>query len=242
MKQQITLSIPLPCSEKWEEFLPDKDGGFCQRCCKSVIDFTKMSDDEVVRFFSNKPLNTCGRFREDQMRMYTKTAIPMETGFPLLKAGILSIVMLLINARLTAQTLPKAQVEVTQTKDQTTHESQARPTYTIKGVVHEKDGNLPMTGVNVMLKGTEKGTATDVEGKFEFPGNLKDGDVLVFSFVGYKTQEFVVTNVGLIAISMDVDLSMEMLEFPVVAGEVNVVDHTSHFSLRKLFSKVKSMF
>jgi hypothetical protein len=242
MKQHITLSIPLPCSEKWEEFLPDKDGAFCQHCCKTIVDFTQMSDDEVIQFFFKKPSNACGRFREDQMRLYTKTAVHIETGFPLLKAGILSLIMLLINDRLNAQTLPKEQVEVTQTTDQTIHENQTEPTFTIKGVVREKDGNLPMPGANVLLKGTEKGIATDVDGKFEFPQKLKDGDVLVFTFIGYKTQEFVVTRVGLVDISLDVDLDMEMLDMPVVMGEVNVQDHTSRFGLRKLVSKIKSMF
>jgi hypothetical protein len=241
MKKQISLSIPLPCSEKWDEFLPGKDGAFCQRCCKTIIDFTRMSDDEVIQFFSNKPLNTCGRFREDQIRMYTKFAVNIETGFPLLKAGFLSLIMLLLNDRLHAQTSPKAKVEFIQRVNQPMHEKQQRPAaYIIKGLVREKDGNLPFPGVNILRKGSSQSTNTDAEGMFEFPGKLKDGDVLVFSFIGYKTQEFVVTTIGPVDISMDVD--MEMMMMPVVMGEVNVDDHTSHFSLRKLWSNIKSIF
>ncbi|WGH75424.1 SusC/RagA family TonB-linked outer membrane protein [Tenacibaculum tangerinum] len=59
---------------------------------------------------------------------------------------------------------------------------------TISGTVSDETGPLP--GVNVLKKGTNTGTESDFDGKFSI--NAKAGDVLIFSFVGMKTQEKIV--------------------------------------------------
>ncbi len=46
------------------------------------------------------------------------------------------------------------------------------------------DGGVPLPGVSVLIKGTSKGTQTDVNGKFTI--TAKSGDVLLFSFIGMK--------------------------------------------------------
>jgi len=51
---------------------------------------------------------------------------------------------------------------------------------TVSGVVSE--GNLPLPGANVLVKGTKNGVQTDFDGKYSI--KAKAGDVLVFSFVG----------------------------------------------------------
>ncbi|QHT70364.1 DUF3520 domain-containing protein [Rhodocytophaga rosea] len=59
---------------------------------------------------------------------------------------------------------------------------------TITGTVTAADDNSPLPGVNVLVKGTKSGTITDSNGTY----NLKvSGDkvVLVFSYIGYTTQE-----------------------------------------------------
>jgi len=62
---------------------------------------------------------------------------------------------------------------------------------TIKGKVTDINGkSLP--GVTIMLKGTNVGVATDVDGKFEI-SIPKMGETLVFSFIGMITKEVVVT-------------------------------------------------
>ncbi|MGL5275684.1 SusC/RagA family TonB-linked outer membrane protein [Myroides sp.] len=52
----------------------------------------------------------------------------------------------------------------------------------LKGVVTE--GGLPLPGVTVMIKGTDKGTQTDLNGNYTL--NVQKGDVLVYSFVGMQ--------------------------------------------------------
>lgn len=56
----------------------------------------------------------------------------------------------------------------------------------VSGTVTDQAG-LPIPGVNVLVKGTTGGTQTDFDGKFKI--SAKQGDKLVFSFLGMKTQE-----------------------------------------------------
>ena len=61
----------------------------------------------------------------------------------------------------------------------------------IKGKVTTSEGTIP--GVNIYLKGTQTGTLTDKDGTFTFPKELEEGDILVFSFLGYETLEYAIT-------------------------------------------------
>ena len=47
--------------------------------------------------------------------------------------------------------------------------------------------DLPLIGVNVVIKGTTVGTTTDLDGNFVLEG--KNGDILVFSYIGMVSQE-----------------------------------------------------
>ncbi|MGD9928450.1 MAG: TonB-dependent receptor [Mangrovibacterium sp.] len=70
----------------------------------------------------------------------------------------------------------------------------------VNGKVIDSAG-LPLPGVTVVVKGTTTGTITDEEGKFSLP-NVDSSDVLVFSFVGMKTQEIPVDNQSIFNITL----------------------------------------
>jgi iron complex outermembrane recepter protein len=62
---------------------------------------------------------------------------------------------------------------------------------TIFGIITDLNGE-PLVGVSVVVKGTGKGTLSDVNGNFKL--NVERDNILVFSFVGFKTQEVKVTD------------------------------------------------
>lgn len=62
----IVISIPQPCHEQWEEMLPMEQGRYCQNCAKQVIDFSGMSDAEVIDFVQQHGM-VCGRFAKSQL-------------------------------------------------------------------------------------------------------------------------------------------------------------------------------
>lgn len=63
----------------------------------------------------------------------------------------------------------------------------AQQARTVTGVVKSQGDTESLPGVSVLVKGTQRGTVTDLDGAFSI--QAADGDVLVISFVGYETQE-----------------------------------------------------
>ena len=59
---------------------------------------------------------------------------------------------------------------------------------TVTGKVTSGDDGSPLPGVNVVIKGTATGTVTDINGQYTL-GVPSSGGVLVFSFIGFVTQE-----------------------------------------------------
>ena len=86
-------------------------------------------------------------------------------------------------------------------------------TKTATGVVTDQAGEA-VIGASVIVKGTTNGTITDLDGKFTL-GNVKNGDIIQISFVGYKTQEIKFAGQTLNVILHD---DTEVLDEVVVTG------------------------
>ena len=84
----------------------------------------------------------------------------------------------------------------------------------IKGVVCDK-GNEPIIGASVMVKGTTNGTITDLNGEFTL-NNVSKKDVLIVSFIGYKTMEIPVGDQKVLTATLLEDL--QTLDEVVVVG------------------------
>ncbi len=67
MRKKIQLHISQPCNENWDKMTPVEKGRFCSGCQKQVVDFTGMSNEQLVAFFRKQPANVCGRFLHDQL-------------------------------------------------------------------------------------------------------------------------------------------------------------------------------
>ncbi|MBK7870341.1 MAG: SusC/RagA family TonB-linked outer membrane protein [Saprospiraceae bacterium] len=62
---------------------------------------------------------------------------------------------------------------------------------TVKGIVTDAESNEPLIGVSIAVKGTSKGTVSDLDGSYAI--ELAQGEnILVFTFVGFKTTEVAV--------------------------------------------------
>jgi TonB-linked SusC/RagA family outer membrane protein len=92
----------------------------------------------------------------------------------------------------------------------------------IKGVVSDADGSLP--GVSVTIEGTTTGVQTDFDGNYTI--NAKQGDVLVYNYLGYKTEQRTVGSESVINVTMTQD-STELDEIVVIGyGSTTVKDAT----------------
>ena len=92
----------------------------------------------------------------------------------------------------------------------------------IKGVVTDADGSLP--GVSITIKGTSTGVQSDFDGNYSIKAS--QGDVLVFSYLGYKTEERTVGSESTINVTMTEDAT-ELEEIVIIGyGSTTVKDAT----------------
>ncbi|MEZ4796049.1 MAG: carboxypeptidase-like regulatory domain-containing protein [Flavobacteriaceae bacterium] len=182
MVKHLNLSIQEPCTQNFNHFRPTLVGGFCNSCKKKVIDFTKMNTNEIIDYFSsNNTQNTCGRFKNSQLKNYDmKNSTNKKFNF--IKGIGLACLALFSLTTVQAQ-------EENNTNTQT---ESIQNSFIVKGTVSDETGPLP--GANIILKGSRVGTASDMDGNFEFPQKLKKGDVLIFSYVGMETKFVTIEN------------------------------------------------
>lgn len=86
---------------------------------------------------------------------------------------------------------------------------------TINGNVQDSENQMPIPGVNIVIKNTSKGAITDFDGNFSM-NDVPNGSTLVFSYIGYLTQEVVVTNENNLQILLAPDVAQ--LDEVVVIG------------------------
>jgi hypothetical protein len=55
------IKIPNLCNEDWSNMSPNDNGRFCDTCKLTVVDFTKMGDDQIKNYLLNNG-HVCGRF------------------------------------------------------------------------------------------------------------------------------------------------------------------------------------
>ena len=240
MNPKFNLNVAKPCSETFDSFTPTKQGGFCSACQKEVIDFTQMNEREILEFFKNKQGNTCGRFLEPQLKIYEEF-IPKKRIWNLNMFGVglisFSLISLLSNQSSYAQ-FPKTSATFQEVKEQSTlkNTSGNNLEITISGTVVDED-NYPIPGVSVVLKNTTFGNITDANGKFTFQKPLKEGDILVFTFIGYKTIEYSVSKNTPTNQHIEIILKEDLCE---LMGEVSV--EQIYESKPSFWQKVKRLF
>ncbi len=76
---------------------------------------------------------------------------------------------------------------------------------TISGKVTDGDTGTGLPGVNVIVKGSSMGTATDVDGKFSL--TVSRGATLIVSYIGFATQEVAVSNESFFDIRLQSDIT-----------------------------------
>lgn len=85
----------------------------------------------------------------------------------------------------------------------------------LTGTVTEQSTSIPLPGVNVVIKGTTTGTATDFDGHYQIEVN--EGDVIVFSYVGYQAQE--------ITFSGQTTLNIQLVEDAAQLSEIVIIGY-----------------
>ena len=106
---------------------------------------------------------------------------------------------------------------------------------TVSGQVLEKDTNMPLIGVSIVVKNSNKGVTTNFDGNYEIKG-INDTHVLVFSYLGYKTQEVSVGNQTKINVTLTTD-AQEMDEVVITALNIQRDKESLGYSVSQVSSE-----
>lgn len=191
------ISIPKPCSESWQQMTPAGSGRHCQSCCKTVTDFTGMSNKQIIDYLSNTN-HVCGRFNEQQFhginyQLYADN-LPVTGGWRKF-ALVFSMLSATLSFKALAQTKPASVEQAPSTKNDLGENkvligkvasADQNGFRIIRGQVLDET-NQPIPGVNIKIPPGYTGTLTDMNGDFRLsvPNTVSQ---FTASFIGYNTQ------------------------------------------------------
>jgi len=72
---------------------------------------------------------------------------------------------------------------------------------TVTGTITDAVDGTPLPGVNVIVKGTKNGVSSDFDGNYSI--DLKNGSVLMFSYMGYKSQDVTVNGKSVLNVALE---------------------------------------
>jgi hypothetical protein len=194
MKTNFQISIPTPCDEDWGKFTPTSTGGFCGSCQKNVVDFSGMSESQLVAYFRDLPTDNqhlCGRFRNDQLQKnydieswfpewnITNKTLNYEVPITQFRTSQHTISLPLIRKMKMVRNMTMAVLTFAFAESYGQQKQ-------ISGQVVDSEGQ-PLPGVSISIKNATKGIASDKDGKYHLAVDEKD--ILVFSFVGFERNE-----------------------------------------------------
>ncbi|WP_010227846.1 carboxypeptidase-like regulatory domain-containing protein [Gillisia marina] len=105
---------------------------------------------------------------------------------------------------------------------------------TVSGTITESTTGLPIPGANIIVKGTTNGTTTDFDGKYTI-SNIDNGNVLVFSFLGFVSQEIPYN--GQTSLDVLLDESQNALEEVLLIGYGSTTQQDATGAVEKIDSE-----
>jgi len=173
---------------------PSEQGRFCGSCQKTVVDFTLMTDKELLDYFSKAAQHTCGRFLNDQLNKELQpTKIKKRFSWAYVWNIMLATFLITeANAQVTPVKKKKTEMVLpdvsTKMGDMEMVKLGEEVKREIKGVVFDSANNTPLAGASIIVKGTSRGVVTDSLGNFKLLIDKDEPVELMVSYIGYQTQ------------------------------------------------------
>lgn len=195
--QMLQLSIPEPCHENWQHMTPTEQGRFCNACAKEVIDFSTMTDIQVLNYFNNLTHEkVCGRALPEQLdRTISRPEPPKKKLFWYWNYIVMFFIFFKGN-NANAQTCskqttieqlnPNLQANINNALSGKVGQVAVNPNRIITGRVTDENGN-PVAFASIKINKTPTGIYADANGAYSI--RVKQGDILQISGVGFKEMD-----------------------------------------------------
>lgn len=196
----VQLTIAQPCSESWAAMTPTATGRHCAACAKTVIDFTHLSDAEILEQLARAGRGgACGRFRAGQLqRPLQPVVVPPAARWRAWLAAAAAVWGLRESAGVAARAqVPTEQRAVPapaawQDMRRNDYEGAGPAPAVVRGIVVDAATGEALPGVSVLIHGTTIGTATNMAGEFSLtiPADRRADASLTIDiiYLGYDRQ------------------------------------------------------
>jgi CarboxypepD_reg-like domain len=210
MKSSVSFSaaIPRSCQQSWNEMTPSGSGKHCSSCQKQVIDFSILTDAEIISIFSGASQKICGRFNASQLNRVLDKPVEKSNTFPAVVLTTLLVMNSPAKSSASPVTAPFTHAPFA-IQPELSDASISPPCDTVRIITGQLTDSLTKDGlpaVTVIIKGTSYGTTTNATGHFRLPvpDSLSQREItLVFAFVGFNTKELVVKDNGPLKIELN---------------------------------------
>lgn len=188
--QTIKINIEDPCHENWDKMLEEEKGKFCLACQKTVVDFSKMTNQQIIDYLNNTPGKVCGRVAKHQLNTpisnYTVNKTPF---FNKYVAGFLMALGFYHPAKSQTQATP---TEIHKTVGEIAVRPQvpANKKLVIKGRVIDAKTKKAIIGASVTIVGSEITAVTDKNGHYTLnvPNEFQNASLeLVINAIGFES-------------------------------------------------------
>ncbi len=206
-KQKYILKIDNPCGQDWTEMIQNDIGKFCSHCSKTVVDFTNLTDIEVIKLIEQTNGKLCGRLTHQQINRILDTNQPSSSSrLYRILAGLI-LVGVTENSPANKLTLPTEISSIHETeilseqpikiKEESITDSMKN---VVQGIVIDSVSKEPLIDANIIIEDTKTVVVTDVNGEFIFaiPDSLmSDNITLVVTYIGYEKKKIIVKRTNL---------------------------------------------
>jgi hypothetical protein len=187
----LSLRIPQPCAQSWAAMTPTTAGRHCAACQKTVVDFTYLTDAELLAYFQQATGETCGRLRRDQQN---RPLLPATPGRPAARwRAWLALALAAWGLRASPAAATDRRPAGANGAVHPRKKASARPLPApklLRGTVLDAATHEPMAGVAVFLKGENRSATTDSAGRFwlRLPAQRpRTGRAIVLHYTGYQS-------------------------------------------------------
>jgi len=216
MKKSITIRIPEPCHEDWNKMTPTQKGKFCKVCTKEVFDFTKSSDEELVKkVYKNE--NLCGRFQSSQinreMKLERKSGISLA---PLAASFLLPFTLLASTKTGTNSKESKLQGKFISLNIGSNSSNELEKVQIITtGKITDETGK-PVINAKITVKESSKSELTGIKGDFKITS--ANDDTLII-----KKEVFITQEIKLGRKSSYLSIELKTNEIEILSGTLGMV-------------------
>ncbi|MBK7883747.1 MAG: carboxypeptidase-like regulatory domain-containing protein [Chitinophagaceae bacterium] len=256
--QAIQISIPEPCHESWQQMTPTAKGRFCKACAKEVVDFSKMTDSEVLNYFTEKATaNVCGRVLPEQLNRNITKPVTITQKVTWYWKYLVATVLLFaktpakaqkdrINGGLVRQTPQSCTpVKGKMALPRTINDTPVNEIY--KGKVLNENGEA-LPGATIQLKGTNRGAIADAGGNFTILIHKDSSKIIEVSYVGYQSKEVLLSSINknnnIVTLAVSIFLGGDIVityinKSPEQFAQINILDKKSKDAISNAFITIQ---